>query len=112
MTSWDRVAAWATTLAHTTVETWYGTPALKVAGKGFARFRANDEGALVVMCTLDRKRELLAQPGTTFFTTPHYDGYGAILVDLDQITLRELRPLLLEARLLEAPAKLVRAGEI
>jgi hypothetical protein len=41
-----------------------------------------------------------------YFTTPHFDGYSAILVRLDQIPAPELAELLTEAWLNRAPKRL------
>src|SRR5215213_5661782 len=51
--SWDDVVAIARQLPSTEVSTWYGTPGLKVAGKGFARLRTESDGGLVLMCSLE-----------------------------------------------------------
>ena len=89
--------------------TWFGTPSLKVAGKGFARLRTEAEGGLVLMCDLDEKAALLESGGPAFFTTPHYDGYGAILVDLERVDPDQLHELITEAWRRKAPAKLRKA---
>jgi hypothetical protein len=41
-----------------------------------------------------------------FFTTPHFDGYPAILVRLDRIAVAELDELIVEAWLVRAPKRL------
>jgi hypothetical protein len=86
--------------------TWYRTPALKVRDKGFARLRTEAEGLLVLMCRLDEKEAMLASGDPAFSTTPHYDGYGAILVDLDRIDRERLGELLQDAWREKAPAAL------
>jgi hypothetical protein len=48
MPTWNDAIAIARKLPGTEVALWYGTPALKVAGKGFARLRSEAEGGLVV----------------------------------------------------------------
>ena len=55
------------------------------------------------------KRALLADPSGVFFTTPHFDGYPAILVRLDAIGLDDLREVIVEAWLLRAPKRTVKA---
>lgn len=85
MPTWDDVVAAATALRGVEESTWYRTPALKVAGKGFARLRTEAEGGLVLFCTLHEKAALLASGNPAFYTTPHYEGYGAMLVDLDRV---------------------------
>lgn len=45
----------------------------------------------------------------TFFTTPHFDGYPAVLVRLDAIGEAELEELAVEAWLDRAPQRLAKA---
>jgi hypothetical protein len=56
---------------------------------------------------LGKEARLAAQPDVCF-TTPHFDGYPAVLVRLDKIRVAKLRPLLVEAWLARAPKRLVR----
>jgi hypothetical protein len=109
MATWQDVVAISSRLPEVAEATWYGTPSLKVAGKGFARLRSEAEGGLVLMCELDEKEALLASGDPTFYTTPHYDGYGAILVDLERIDLEQLGELVEESWRIKAPSKLRRA---
>jgi hypothetical protein len=55
------------------------------------------------------KEALLADDPSVFFTTPHFDGYPAILVRLDQIGLEDLREVIVEAWLARAPKRLAQA---
>jgi len=55
------------------------------------------------------KEALLANDKGVFFTTPHFDGYPAILVKLDKIGLDDLDEVIVEAWLARAPKKLVDA---
>jgi len=107
MTTWEDVVRLASELPEVEASTWYRTPALKVAGKGFARLRTEAEGGLVVMCGLDEKAALLDSGDAAFFTTPHYDGHGSIIVDLDRVDVDQLRELLEEAWRLKAPRRLL-----
>lgn len=107
MTTWEDVVSLASGLPEAEVSTWYRTPALKVAGKGFARLRTEAEGGLVVLCGHDEKAALLESGDAAFFTTPHYDGYGSIIVDLDRVDVDQLRELLEEAWRLKAPRRLL-----
>jgi hypothetical protein len=52
------------------------------------------------------KQALLADPSGVFFTTPHFDGYPAILVRLDEIGAGELEEVIVEAWLCRAPKRL------
>ncbi len=106
MTTWDEVVAMAMALPQVEESTWFRTPSLKVAGKGFARLRTEAEGGLVLMCDLGEKEALLASGDPAFYTTSHYDGYGAILVDLDRVDSEQLAELIEESWRRKAPAKL------
>lgn len=106
MATWDDVVAIATALPEVAAATWYRTPSLKVRGKGFARLRTEAEGGLVLMCDLAEKEALLASNDPAFFTTPHYDGYGVILIDLDRVERDQLSEMIEEAWWQKAPAKL------
>jgi hypothetical protein len=54
------------------------------------------------------KEALIADDPDVYLTTPHFDGYAAILVRLDRIPVSELEELIVEAWLLRAPKKLAR----
>lgn len=55
------------------------------------------------------KEALLADPTGVYFTTPHFDGYPAILVELERISATDLRELVVEAWLVRAPKRLSEA---
>jgi hypothetical protein len=109
MPTWDDVTKIALALPKTEVSTWYGTPGVKVAGRGFLRLRTEAEGGLVVMCDLDKKNALLESGDPAFFTTPHYDGWGSVLVNLKKVKRAELAHLITESWRRKAPAKLLKA---
>ncbi|MGE2818071.1 MmcQ/YjbR family DNA-binding protein [Mycobacterium heidelbergense] len=60
--------------------------------------RVSDEGV---------KFALIADEPAIYFTTPHFDGYPAVLVRLAEIEPRGLEELITEAWLTQAPKKLV-----
>ena len=55
------------------------------------------------------KEALLANDPDVFFTTPHFDGYPAVLVRLEEIDLEGLDEVIVEAWLARAPKRLVKA---
>ena len=55
------------------------------------------------------KEALLADDPAVYFTTPHFDGYPAILVRLDRITVEDLDEVIVEAWLARAPKRLAKA---
>jgi hypothetical protein len=54
------------------------------------------------------KEALLADDPDVYFTTPHFDGYPAVLVQLERIGLEDLEELTVEAWLARAPKRLVK----
>ena len=52
------------------------------------------------------KEALLADDGEVFFTTPHFDGYPAVLIRMDRIAPALLREVVVEAWLCRAPTGL------
>jgi len=60
------------------------------------------------------KFALIADEPDVYFTTPHFDGYPAVLVKLVEIDELGLRELIIEAWLTQAPKRLVQEflGEV
>ena len=58
---------------------------------------------------LGAKEALLAGDPACFFTTPHFDGYPAVLVRLDRIAAQDLEEVVVEAWLARAPKRLAAA---
>jgi len=52
------------------------------------------------------KEAMVADPSGVFFTTPHFDGYPAVLVRLDAIAPADLEEVVVEAWLARAPKRL------
>ena len=55
------------------------------------------------------KEAVLADDPAVFFTTPHFNGFPAVLVQLEKINLEDLREVVVEAWLARAPKKLAQA---
>jgi hypothetical protein len=49
---------------------------------------------------------MIADDPSVYFTTPHFDGYAAVLVRLGEIALEELEEVIAEAWLCQAPKRL------
>jgi len=56
--------------------------------------------------SLDDKEFLLGLDPEKFFTEPHYNGFPAVLVRLAAVTARELKPIIREAWVSQAPKDL------
>jgi len=108
MPTWKDVTTIALALPKTEVSMWYGTPGVKVAGKGFLRYRTESDGGVVVLCDHDKKAALLAAGDPAYYTTPHYDGYGSILVNLAKVKRADLVNLITEAWRRKEPLRLLK----
>lgn len=110
MATWETVKEIGLSLPEVDSSTWFNTPSLKVRGKSFVRLK--EEDVIVVMVDLDEKEALVAAEPEIFFTTPHYDGYPAMLVRLSAIGKDELREVLIESWRRKAPKKLVERSKL
>ena len=121
MATWTDVTRILRRLAHTEREE--GARAWRVAGKVLAWERplrrgdlealgdaAPDGPILAVHVPLEVKDTLLEDEPDCYFTTPHFNGYPAILVRLPVITTAALRELLTNAWGVRAPARVVATG--
>jgi hypothetical protein len=118
--SWDDVRRIALALPDTTERSSRGLASWRVREKGFVwerPLRSADLRALGAAAPsgpilgarvehLGAKEALLAEESSVYFTTPHFDGYPAILARLDEITVPELEELIIEAWLARAPKRL------
>jgi hypothetical protein len=95
--SWDDVVAIGKRLPGVEAGTWYGTPGLKLNGKGFCRMRTNPDALVVRVADLDDKEALLEGNTEVFFTTPHYDDSPHVLVRLEVVEPSELAELIEDA---------------
>jgi hypothetical protein len=103
---WDDLVALARELPEFEESTSYGRPALKVRGKFFAALRTNPD-AVVVRCDLEEKPLLLEARPEVLFETPHYHGWGYMLIRLDA-PIDDVREFLTDSWLLAAPKTLAR----
>lgn len=106
MVTFDEVRAWALALPGVEEGTSYGTPAFRVRGKLLARLREEGD-VLVVKVEIDYRDLLIQAAPEIYFTTPHYTGYPAVLVQLPAADAKELRSLLTDAWRAHAPKHLV-----
>jgi hypothetical protein len=123
MATWDDVARIALDLPETTEERAWGNRHWKVRGKGFVWERplrksdlkalgdAAPEGPILGARVehLIAKEALLQDPSGVFFTIPHFDGFAAVLVLLDEIDLDGLDEVIVEAWLCRAPKRVADA---
>ncbi len=70
MATWKDVVAIGKRLHGVEVGTWYGTPGLKVGGKGFCRLRTDPDALVIRVLDLGDRTALLGQDPDVFFITP------------------------------------------
>jgi hypothetical protein len=88
---------------------WWGTPGLKVGGKGFCRVRTTPDALVIRVLDLsDREALLMANPDA-FFITPHYDAAPYVLVRLEAVDPQQLAELIEDAWRLTAPKHVIDA---
>jgi hypothetical protein len=119
---WDDVRRIALALPDTSERTSHGNASWRVRDKLFvwerplrqADLRALGDAAPsgpILGARVEHvgaKEALLAGDPGVYFTTPHFDGYPAILVRLDEIGAGELEEVIVEAWLVQAPKRLAK----
>jgi hypothetical protein len=83
-------------------------PSVRVHGKSFAWIaRERDGGGLAVRVDREEKELILDANPDVYFTSPHYRGFPAVQIRLEQIDRDELAQRIEDAWLIQAPKRLV-----
>ena len=107
MPDWGDVVAIGHRYPGVQEATWFGTPALKVAGKGMCRLRTDPDALVMRVLDLSDREALLKGQPDVFFSTPHYDASPYVLVRLDAIDPEQLAELVEDAWRIRAPKRVV-----
>ena len=81
--SWEKAVAFALTLPGTELSTSYGKPAVKVNGRAFIYSGRETESSFGVGIDMDTVEMLKETDPDTFWQTPHYEGWPAVLIRFD-----------------------------
>ncbi|MGD1050859.1 MAG: MmcQ/YjbR family DNA-binding protein [Solirubrobacteraceae bacterium] len=122
MANWDDVRRLVLALPETSETVSHGSLFWRVRDKGFvwerplrtADLRALGDAAPsgpILGARVEHlvaKEALLADDPGVFFTTPHFDGFAAVLVRLEQIAPQDLEEVVVEAWLAMAPPRLAK----
>ncbi len=106
MATEDDVRRICLSLPETIEKPYDRLPGFRVKNKLFARIRKNPDALVVWRPEVREKEALIASDPATFFQTPHYEGYPAVLVRLETVAIDELEELLADSWALRAPARL------
>lgn len=91
-----------------TEEFWYGTPALKVRGKGFVRLRPEGDAVVFLLESLEEQEFLIASQPDLYYITDHYVGWPTVLARLSALRVPEAKLRLERAFAAKAPASLLK----
>jgi hypothetical protein len=83
--TWEAARDFALGLPGTELSSSYGKPAIKIAANGRAILGTGRESdtSFVLHIDIATAEMLMATGPETFWQTPHYEGYGAVLVRFD-----------------------------
>ena len=110
MPTWKDVVRIGTSFPGVEVGTSYGTPALKLGGRGgICRLRTDPDALVMRVADMGEREALLQGQPEAFFSTPHYDGYPYVLVRLEEVDPQELAELIEEAWRIRAPKRVIKA---
>jgi hypothetical protein len=85
ISTWEEAVAFALSLPDTILSTSYGKPAVKIAsnGRAFLFTGHEDRTSFGIGIDLDMVEMLKETDPATFWQTPHYEGYPAVLIRFD-----------------------------
>jgi hypothetical protein len=81
--SWEDAVAFALSLPGTELSTSYGKPAVKVNGRAFLYTGHEHSTSFGVGIDLDSVELLKETDPDTFWQSPHYEGWPAVLIRYD-----------------------------
>ena len=98
--TWDEAVAYALTLPDTELSTSYGSPAVRVAsnGRAFLFTSRESDSSFGVSIDLDNVELLKETDPTTFWQTPHYEGWPGVLIRYDSKDEERVRNVIARSR--------------
>jgi len=96
--SWEEAAAYALTLPGAELSTSYGKPAVKVNGRAFLYTGHEQATSFGIAVDLDTIEILKVTDPDTFWQSPHYEGWPAVLVRFDSPEPDRVRELIRRSR--------------
>ena len=118
MATFDDVVRLVNEMPEVTEGARFGNTTWFVSGKSFAWERPFSKADIkrfgdeippdgpilaVSVADLGEKEAVLATASDAFFTIPHFDGYAAVLIQLQKVTKKDLRNAIIDAWFAQAP---------
>jgi hypothetical protein len=98
ITTWDEAVAFALSLPDTELSTSYGKPAVKVNGRAFLYTGHEQNSSFGVAIDLDTVEILKETDPETFWQSPHYEGWPAVLIRFDSADPERVRSVIERSR--------------
>ena len=105
---WEQLCKLGRKLPEVVESRWYGTPALKVRGKGFVRLKEDGKTVVFLLADVDDQEWLIQARPEIYFITDHYRGWPSVLARLPKLPVAECRVRLEGAWRVKAPPALAK----
>ena len=89
--NWQQLCKLGRELPEVVEDVWYGTPALKVRGKGFVRLKEDGESVVFLLDDVDDQELLIVDKPEIYHITDHYLGHPAVRARLAKLRAPECR---------------------
>ena len=97
MATWSDVQEVAAALPEAEETTTHRMPCFKTGGKLFVNMSSHEPGALAVRIPKELQAAMVKSRPDLFFVTPHYEGYGAVLIRLETVKRKDLEAAIRDA---------------
>jgi hypothetical protein len=105
---WEQLCKLGRELPEVVESRWYGTPALKVRGKGFVRLKEDGKSVVFLLLDVGDQEWLIQAWPEIYFITDHYRGWPSVLARLSRLPVAECRLRLEGAWRVKAPPALAK----
>jgi len=96
--SWEDAVAFALSLPDTELSTSYGKPAVKVNGRAFLFTGHEDKTSFGIGIDMDTIEMLKETDPDTFWQTPHYEVWPAVLIRYGSADPERVRAMIVRSR--------------
>jgi hypothetical protein len=108
--TWEELVRMGQELPGVSEDVWYGTPSLKVRGKGFVRLKEDGRSVVFMLESVEQQELLIAARPKVYYITDHYRGWPAVLARLPALSTSEARRRLEHSWQVKAPPAVRKAA--